>query len=305
MNFRQNFLKNNISRIVLLSALNLIFLSVTSCSSTFTRYDPLEETMHLVIFAVPEGKFPENNDIRKELPPVEAFPEITEDQMQSILRSFHFEKSALWGRSIRHTFYEEEITYITPFILDHLKKLPEKQRLVVVSRHDPDRSVLSRMDRITFTVWNDETGINFLFGEIREEIPMNDPFADDEWKSIYPIDPVKSYPDLRLVQADDKEPLFTNKEVLGRKHLTWAVINRDHIEILAEKFPAPVKPKELTKEEIRKNEMEDLQGKKSSEQKSAPKSLVDRLRELQEALDAKLITTEEYDSRKKAILDSH
>jgi hypothetical protein len=83
------------------------------------------------------------------------------------------------------------------------------------------------------------------------------------------------------------------------------VINREHIEILAEKFPAPEKLNEISIDEKNKFENNNQSGRKNPELKSAPKSLVDRLRELQEALDAKLITPEEYDSRKKAILDSH
>ncbi len=283
------------------SVAGLLFLSLISCGSVITRLDPVEETMHLVLYAVPAEDYPEPKKIGMQLPPVEAFPEITEEQMNSLLRSFRYEESLLWGKSVNPVFYEEEIRYITPFILKQLRRLPENHRLVVVSRHDPDKSVLSRMDRVTLVLWNDEAGINFLFGEIRHPIPLNDPFVEDNWKDIAAINPVRSFPDYRLMQPDETGDFFTYKEIKGRDHYTWAVVDRSGLENLTDRFPSPEKAAEAAR--IAKEEAE--KGSQPVPPAVPEKSLADKLRELQEAYDAKLISESEYETKRKAVIDNH
>ena len=125
-----------------------------------------------------------------------------------------------WGETHARVFYDEELRLIAPSIAEAMANTGPEFRLIVVTRFDHDKSVLSRMERNSLVLWTDDAGLNVNFGEIREEIPNNDFRVDKDWTEVLPVSFARAYPDLELVPQD----YFQLKQVGGYTHRTWAVI---------------------------------------------------------------------------------
>ncbi len=262
----------------LLSILFLLpaIISLYSCSRTFSSMDAVVEYSNVIVYRLSKDEYPDD-EIKEQLTDVKEFGEITEDNLYGILSMFIYRKDAFWGMSEGPVFFPEELQNIVPVIHRSLRKFTGDSRMVLVSRFDPDHSVLSRMERVSMIFWMDEDGLNILFGEIREPIPNNDPLADYEWKNILPVSMYQAYPDLSLVENEK----FTLKTINDSVHRTWAVIPLDEV--------ASFKPRS---NDVIVSEKEDP-------------GLVEKLSQLKKALDNELITQDEYDKKRNEILETY
>jgi len=260
--------------------LTLIFLMISSCSSSFSKMQKLGEYTNLVLYRLPAAEYPERKEIKAVLPPMKEFPAMTPQKILDVLGNISYEKVGVWGSEKNRVFYEQELKYIAPLLSQYLKFLGDKDRLVLVSRFDPDNSVLSRMERVTALIWMDEAGLNIVFGEIRKKLIQDDMTSkDDEWKYILPISLYRSYQDLRITDAD----FYTKKEVAGRIHESWIIIPEDKMKSIS--YLPPVNESDA---KVEKSE-----------------DLTRRLQELQKAKDQGLLTEEEYKEKRKLIISNY
>ena len=268
------------------TALIIIILSASllpiSCRSKFNRLEYLSDYENLVIYRLKADDYPSDKNQKNELTAIKEFPALGPEQIIDILGNFEYIRDTHWGRVQRRVFYKEELDYMAPYLARHLKYLGDKYRLVIVSRYDPDKSVLSRMERVSSVIWLDEEGLNVVFGEIRTEIPHNEYLVDDdEWKNIFPVSLNRAYHDLSLVKND----FFEKKVIGGRVHETWAQIPEEKLQTLRY-IP-------LEKEKLEKSE------------KAEPEDISKKLKSLQKAKDDGLITGEEFEAKRKQLLESY
>ena len=277
----------------------LLLLILASCSTAFTRMDRLVETNDLVLYSLPEESYPGDEELLRELPPVEHFPELSEDAYRALLGNLVYEKSIIWGNTRRRVFYEEEMDRMIPILQRAVRNLPPGNRLVVISRFDPDRSVLSRMERVSFVLWKDIYGINLVFGDLREEIPHNDPLAEDDWRSIHPISFSDAPYGVRLLPPDQG----SLKIILNREHRSWVVFP-------AEVLPGLVYRPQTDQEEEKENsstpavtgEDPQVDGANPDEEESKgnrSEKLLQELRDLKQAKEEGLISPEEYEAMRE------
>ncbi|MDH5654594.1 MAG: SHOCT domain-containing protein [Spirochaetia bacterium] len=259
----------------------LILISFTltlSCRSKFNRLEYLNEYENLAIYRIKADDFPSKKSLKEQISPPKVFPLLTPEQIIDFLGNFEFIRNSFWGNLKRRVFYEEELKYMAPYISHQLSNLGDQYRLVIVSRFDPDQSVLSRMERVSAVIWLDEDGLNVVFGEIRTEIPDNDYFSYDEsWKEVYPVSLRRSFYDLSLVDAE----YFQKKFINGRYHQTWAVIPEGNFKSLR------YKPEEA-----------------DIESEGNTMSLSEKLKDLKKAKEEGLITDDEYEAKRKKLIDS-
>ena len=267
-----------ISVIIIVLSVSFLFIS---CRSKFNRLEYLSEYENLVIYRLKADEYPSDKNQKKELTAIKEFPALGPEQIIDILGNFEYIRDTHWGRVQRRVYYKNELDYLAPYLTQQLKNLGDKYRLVIVSRYDPDKSVLSRMERVSAVIWMDEEGLNVVFGEIRTEIPHNEYLIDDdEWKNIYPVSLNRAYHDLSLVKSD----FFEKKVIGGRIHETWAQIPEEKLASLR------YKPVEEEKDQMEENGPEDISKK---------------LKSLQKAKDDGLITEEEFNAKRKQLLDSY
>lgn len=256
---------------------------LVACQSGFYQHDILREEEYSVVYRLPSAVYPEDR-IREQMKRQVEIPVLTEEQLIRVLGALRFERKYVWSVTERNIYYETEVRRLAPLVVESLNFLDDEHRLLLLSRYDPDRSVLSRMERTTAMIWAEEDGLNIIFGEIRQEIPQNEFLSREDWKDVLPISFRQAYSDLKVLPADPA--LYSYKNIDGFTHRTWIVIPFDNID----QFRLP-------SEEAAEAEAE-------QRERSEQESLADRLRQLKEAKEEGLITEEEYNERREAVLDS-
>jgi hypothetical protein len=292
-----------------LGALVLLF----ACSS-FAARETVVLRANFALYRIQAADYP-NDAIRAELGPPRNSPELSAQQIMALLGAFAYKRELTWSRAEGRVFERSELEYFAPLLAEALRNTSPDYRLVLVSRHDPDRSVLSRSYRTTAVLWTDANGLNLLFGEIREPTPANELFQSADWNDIAPISFRRAYPDLEL----KPDEFYQFKTVGGFTHLTWAVVDPDRIESLAD---VPADAAQSNPASTDSGAAESAQDQKPPEgatispeigadkpqaevPATAPASLRQRLTDLNRALEEGLITAEEYQRERTRILNEH
>ena len=263
---------------------------------------------NVAVYKVAAADYP-GGQVAGLLAPMQPFPELTVSGLIDALGNLEYKRQSAWGETHSRVFDAEELELIAPPIVEAMANTGPEYRLVVVTRFDRDKSVLSRMERNTLMMWTDEDGLNINFGEIREEIPDNDFQSESDWTEILPVSFERAFPDLALVD----EEFFELKQVGGFTHRTWAVIKVGDLAALKYRPQAP---------ETGRSEEGDgaADGKTTGEnpdagngesrnesyfdEANAPadRDPTERLRKLKRALDEELISPEEYEAQRQRIL---
>lgn len=275
-------------RLASILVLLFLFAAAPGCSSAFVSMQshPIMVDATVALYTINEADYPSASDLRAELKEPADMPNLGPEKVQALFGNLRYYRRSLFGTTERHVFDDEEMRWLVPAVAKALPKVG-KNRLVIISRHDPDRSVLSRMERSTVVMWADADGLNLVFGEIKQEIPHNDFLEEDRWTEILPVSARRSYPDLTLKEA----PFFKKKVMVGNEHNTWAVVSLADLENL--KY---VPPGEKGADDKKKTE--------PAAETPRQKALSERLADLKKARDDNLITEEEYQNLRKKALDA-
>ncbi len=264
--------------------LAVVLLTLFSCSSAFTAIQPMVDYSNVVIYRLSQTDYPDS-DIAQELKPVENFPDISEENLKGLLSSFRYHRDTVWGISEQNVYPGGALDFVVPAILQQIPRLQDGDRMVVISKYDEDKAVLSRDERNTMILWLDGDGFNVLFGEIREELPVVDPLDYDTWKDVLPVSAEQAYPDLTLVPSSH----FQYKIIHGKLHRTWAVVPADTL--------SSFKPASSN------GASEENAPGSGKPPRNGEDTLTRRLTDLKEAHDKGLVTDEEYEKKRKSIID--
>lgn len=302
-----------VRRLSLAAPLGAVLL-LFACSS-FAARETVVLRANFALYRIQAADYPDDA-LRAELGPPRNSPELSAQQIVALLGGFAYKRELTWSRAEGRVFERSELEYFAPLLAEALRNTSPDYRLVLVSRHDPDRSVLSRSYRTTAVLWTDANGLNLLFGEIREPTPANELFQSANWNDIAPISFRRAYPDLEL----KPDEFYQFKTVGGFTHLTWAVVDLERIASLAE-LPTDADGSGATPTES--NAAEPGAGEQkpadaatigpeigaekppADAPETAPTSLRQRLTDLNRALEEGLITAEEYQRERTRILSEH
>ncbi len=243
---------------------------ILHCSSGFYKKENIYLSENLAIYLLNEKDYPEDES-KLYTSPVLKFPKDSEKNLFALLKSLKVEKEGIFSKDTFHVFYPNQLEEIFLVLKDILPKTKEGQRIFIVHKYDPYKTVLSKFKRSTFMVWYDKNGYNVIFGEIAEDL-ISDPYSNDiNWLDLYPISFKKSNPKQRILANE----FIEYKKVGDFTHYTWIISNPDQIEALKNKQLLDITQKS---------------------------SLEERLKKLKELYENKLITESEYETKKKQIL---
>lgn len=257
----------------------LVSILLPACSAGFYKRQLLLEDDRVAIYSLPADAYPSDDEIQAELPPLVEPPRFSKEKLVDLLGNLQFTRQNLWGARKSYVFYEKELQHLAYLLSQVMENARPGERLVVISRFDPDQSVVSRAERVTAILWSDEEGFNVVLGEIREEIPREELVENDEaWKEILPVSLNRNYPDLALSKSDD----YSLKKIKGYNHETWAVFDPSQVETARFKSRS-----------------------RAQEKKKNPVivSPVERLRRLKTAYEEGLLSETEYQKKRAEILD--
>ena len=275
-------------------ALALAFVFCTgSCMSGFYSRENQFLDNFFAIYTIDASDYPDDDVMRTYLGTQQAFPELNTGDLVQILGGLKFKKESLWGDSVRPVFYPAEVERFAGQLVRTMKAAGPDKRILLISRFDPDESVLSRMERTSVVIWNDSNGLNLLFGDIKDPVPYDDFLTDDNWTEVLPISFRKAYPDLSLIGSS----AFEFKKVGEYDHETWAVIGSESMQSLMD-------GKAPTYEEDDSYFTETTEEPRGQGPAESEATLKEKLRQLGEARKAGLITEEEYKSKREEILQS-
>ncbi|MCR9143846.1 MAG: SHOCT domain-containing protein [bacterium] len=284
---------------------------LATCTAFYTK-EPILYRKNVAVYRVPAADYP-GGGIGDTLSVVQPFPKLKAHELINAIGNLEYKRQSAWGETHSRVFYNEELRLIAPVIVEAMANTGPEYRLVIVTRYDRDKSVLSRMERNSMVIWTDDEGLNLTFGEIREEIPNNDFRIDGDWTETLPISFARAYPDLELVPQE----YFQLKQVGGYTHRTWAVIDlRDLADLEYRPFaPEEAADGEASEGDSKKTAQDD--SKKSDPNESYfdsgendsgtadTRNPTERLRKLKQALDEELISREEYETQRQRILQDY
>lgn len=247
---------------------------------------------YFAIYTIESEDYPDE-DLRTYMAEQTAFPEMNAGDIMQLLGGLRFRRESLWGTDVRPVFYPREISRFAPQLARTMRTSGQNERILLISRFDPDESVLSRMERTTLILWQDANGLNLVFGEIKEPIPHDDFLVDDNWTEVLPVSFRKAYPDLELVSTD----AFEYKRVGDYDHQTWAVMAPATMQSILDQDEAPG----FDTEDSYFSASDDDEPRGSGPQESEA-TLTEKLRQLEKARKEGLISEEEYGDKRAEIL---
>ncbi|MCE9596537.1 MAG: SHOCT domain-containing protein [Spirochaetia bacterium] len=255
-----------------------LLLGSLACSSAFGKRETILARRDIVISRVDASLYPDPAT-QKDLEELRPLPELSADQLQRILFSFAFKDGDQEISVFRHT----ELKPVSLQVLEAIKRLNANDRLIVVSRHDKKEIILNRPDRTSMLIWNDASGLNFVFGTIREDMLDGSDQDRDAWKDIASIPLNRSKSEYSLLPS----PFYTLRKLKsGETHPTWAVFTQAQLASLPQ---VPDSAASVAKKE----------------EKVQPVDLTQKLAELKKAFDQGLITKDEYETKRKEILGKY
>ena len=210
--------------------------------------------------------------------PPTTFPDLSLKKIVSLLGNLQYKKSGVLTNEMGRVYRHEELEYIAPLIEAELKKLETGEALLLLTRFDPLKTPLSRMERVTLLMWNDTSRLNLVFGDLRQSLIYEYMGSNTEWLSVYPIDLKESESCCEVMGP----PEFEYKKIGDSVHKKWVRIAVDSL-----------------------SKLKYSNTKILPEQKSglAPsdKTIEGKRELLKRAYDSGLLTREEYEEKQKKL----
>ena len=153
------------------------------------------------------------------------FPDLNLNTVKSLFGNLHYKKSGILTSESGRIYRHEELEYIAPLVEEELKKLDTGEALLLITRFDPFKTPLSRMERVTLLMWNDSSRLNLVFGDLRQTLVYEYMESDEGWLSVFPIDLEESESCCEVVGP----PEFDYKKIGDSVHKKWVHIALDSV----------------------------------------------------------------------------
>ncbi|BDA78092.1 hypothetical protein LPTSP3_g10220 [Leptospira kobayashii] len=204
----------------LLLILFLIF-EINSCATGVQSRNLMFRNNEFAIYSVKR----ENIKLKSEKNLEQSFAhpiEISEDKILDILGNIRYKQESSYGSLLLYVFEEAEIKDFSADLMDGLRKVKPDQMLLIVSKYNPVKSVVSHYVRTGFYIWATENTIEILVGEIQSEIAFDEQGNYYDWSKI---------PDISFDHTPETNFIlpgagFTFKEVDGFRNRRWLVFGK-------------------------------------------------------------------------------
>jgi hypothetical protein len=253
---------------ILLNVIVLLFF--LQCASGFYKKERIYLSDNTAVYLIDEDAYPDDKELKKYIKPVKNFPDDAIKKISLVLTNLEVEKEGLFSKDIYPLVYPQQMEQLQDILKDILPNVPPKKRILIVQKFDPFRTVLSKDKRSTMLLWYDEDGYNIVFGEIHEDLLPDSFSSETNWLDIFPVSLKQNNPKQKILKKD----FITFKQMGDFTHYNWIIFSDVNLEQV--KLP------------VQKNQNKD--------------TIEERLKKLKELYDKNLITKEDYEKRKKEIL---
>ncbi|TGM03156.1 LA_1326/LA_4305 family lipoprotein [Leptospira jelokensis] len=207
----------------------LLFVSFTigilqSCATGVKSRSLLFRSNEFAIYTVNRDKI--NVKTESSVAKTFAHPvELTEDKILDLLGNIRFREESSYGDVNQYIFEEKEVKEFALDLVDGLQKLKPNQILLVISKYNPVKSVVSHYSRTSFYIWSTDTSIEILFGELQKEISYDEQGNYFDWSNIPDI-PFDHFPQSTYVLQGQG---FSFKKVGGFRNKHWLVFEKSEL----------------------------------------------------------------------------
>lgn len=261
-----------------------VFLFLTACASAFYKKQPIYKSERVYVYSLPEADYPDDEEVRKTLKPVQPLPTGSADSLLSLFTYLRVEKKGLIGASTYPVYFRAQLAELAPILKDVIDAGQPGTRYLLVTRFDPYNTVLSKMQRNTLLFWSDGDNVHLVFGEIHAELIGDDFINDDRWIDVSPINLRRAPENTRLLDSK----LYTFEKVGDFTHLTHIVI--------------PLKDMLALKPDPRFMQSNVVERPSADPASNQKESVPDRLKKLDQLKQSGVITEQEYTEQRKRIL---
>jgi hypothetical protein len=164
---------------------------------------------------------------------------ISEEELLAALGNLKFKKESSVGNMIYYVFAKEELDDMVQNIIISLAKIREDQLLVVVSKFNDIKSVVSRDNRTSFLVFVNEDGLNLVFGEVHQDMIGIETENYYEWSVIKEIQLRNNYNPIRIIPSDE----FSFAKVKDYDNKMWLQFSINRLPKLKYKVRKTEEPK--------------------------------------------------------------
>lgn len=144
------------------------------------------------------------------------------------LGNLRFKKESSVGNMVYHIFSPLEVVDLCRNIPVALEKLERDQMLVVTSKYNDIKGVVSNYHRTTFAIFQNKRGFNIVFREIHGGMADVDTSNYYEWSRIPDLHILKNY---EVFQVEEEEYIsFAQRD--GFENRLWVIIDPKVIDTL-------------------------------------------------------------------------
>ncbi|MDZ4727865.1 MAG: hypothetical protein AABY22_01845 [Nanoarchaeota archaeon] len=219
------------------SVIIFCLLTLVSCASGTKSRELLYNNNDFAVYSVKRENLSLKSETR--VPKTFAHPvQISEQKILDLLGNLKFRRESSYGNINLFAFEEEEIKDFAPDLSDALQKIKTGELLLVISKFNPLKSVVSHYVRTSFYMWSTDKTIEIVFGEIQKEIEFDEQGNYYDWSRI----PEISFDNTADAYSVIPNSAYAYKQVEGFKNKRWLVFNKSEIEnIKFEKRKSKVK----------------------------------------------------------------
>lgn len=151
--------------------------------------------------------------------------EITEEKVLDILGNIKYRRESSYGDLNLYVFDDREVKDFALDLVDGLQKLKDDEILLIVSKYNAVKSVVSHYTRTGFYLWATDSSIELMFGEIQQEVPYEEQGNYYDWSNIPDIS-FDFSPDVTYVLPGNG---YSFKKVSGFRNRRWLVFNKSEL----------------------------------------------------------------------------
>lgn len=201
-----------------------LFLLLLNCFASFSNKRLVYETKDTAFYLL------EKEDILHSELMAEPFLhpyKISQKKLKDIFSGIQYIRSTRMGDYQDYLFSEEELDMISKDLSNVVSNLKQDETVVVVSKYDPIKSVISVHKRTSFILWFDSNGMNVVFGEFQKVVSREQMRSQHDWAIIPEIHLKRKK--VSYVYLDENDKQYTFKNINGYPNKRWIIFDLSNL----------------------------------------------------------------------------
>lgn len=201
----------------------LLLFFVISCSTGFRSKKLVYSTPQSAFYVLARNQIPGKSQLEGNLKHPYS---VTPEKLKDILGNIQYIKTTRINFFQDYIYDERQLDKFCTDLAQTFENLDDKSVAVVISQYDPTRSVISNSKRTSFLTFVNEEGLNFIFGDIQQDVSREKSYNFFDWTQVEPIG-LNEYPDENEIIL--RKDLFIFKKQKGYQNRKWLVFSLDNL----------------------------------------------------------------------------